>query len=63
MEPSRILLVDDESSIRSGCCLALSEDGYTADSCDTGRAAIDALAKGSYDLVMLDIKLPDMNGM
>jgi two-component system NtrC family response regulator len=63
MEPSNILIIDDERVICDGCRLALSGRGHSVDICMTGRAGIDAILKGTYDLALLDMKLPDMDGM
>jgi DNA-binding NtrC family response regulator len=63
MEPSSILIIDDEHVICNGCRLALSDRGHSVDICMTGRAGIEAIQKGTYDLALLDMKLPDMDGM
>lgn len=63
MEPSHILIIDDERVICDGCRLTLSDRGHSVDICMTGRAGVKAIRKGTYDLVLLDMKLPDMDGM
>jgi two-component system NtrC family response regulator len=63
MEPSKILVIDDETVICDGCRLVLSEKGYSVNSCRTGREGLDTLLRGKYDLAMLDLKLPDIDGM
>jgi DNA-binding NtrC family response regulator len=63
MEPSNILIIDDERVICDGCSLALSDEGHFVDICMTGGAGLDAILKGRYDLALLDMKLPDMDGM
>jgi DNA-binding NtrC family response regulator len=63
MEPSNILIIDDERVICDGCRLALSEKGHSVDICMAGRAGLEATLKGTYDLTLLDMKLPDMDGM
>ena len=62
MQRSHILIIDDEPVICQGCRLALS-DGYRVDICHTGKEGLDTLLKGQYDLALLDMKLPDMDGM
>lgn len=62
MPRSRILIIDDEPVICEGCRLALA-DQYTVDACNAGREGLDTLLKGQYDLALLDMKLPDMDGM
>ena len=63
MEPIRILIIDDEPVICEGCRLALSEKGHDVDVCATGEAGRKAIMEGSYDLALLDMRLPDMDGM
>ena len=63
MQPNNILIIDDERVICDGCRLALSEQGHSADICMTGRDGLEMILKGTYDLVLLDMKLPDMDGM
>ena len=62
MEKSHILVIDDEPVICEGCRLALSEI-HSVDVCNTGKKGLDTLLKGQYDLTLLDMKLPDMDGM
>lgn len=62
-EQSQILVIDDEPSICSGCRMVLSEKGYSVDTCHTGREGCDRLLTEPYDLALLDMKLPDMDGM
>jgi len=63
MSGERILIVDDEQVICDGCRLGLSESGYFTDTCLTGKAGVRALQSADYDLLLLDMKLPDMSGM
>ena len=63
MEPSNILIIDDERVMCDGCNLALSDKGHSVDICMTGGAGLDAILKGRYDLALLDMKLPDIDGM
>ena len=58
-----ILIIDDEPSICAGCRMTLADNGYGADTCSTGKAGLEALLSGRYQLVLLDMKLPDMDGM
>jgi two-component system NtrC family response regulator len=62
-EDRPILIIDDEPSICTGCRMALSERGYSADTCSSGSTGLDALLSGRYHLALLDMKLPDMDGM
>ncbi|MBI9086503.1 MAG: sigma-54-dependent Fis family transcriptional regulator [Desulfobacterales bacterium] len=58
-----VLIVEDEQVVCSGCRLALTEVGYAVDIRMTGETGLDAALEGSYDLVLLDVNLPDMGGM
>ena len=63
MESLKILVIDDEQVICSGCRMILSELGHTVDTCNTCKEGLDAIRKRVYHLVLLDIKLPDSDGM
>ncbi|MBE0584744.1 MAG: response regulator, partial [Desulfofustis sp.] len=60
---SHILIIDDESSVRSGCSRSLTENGYQVTSRSTGQSGLQDGLKGAFDLVLLDMKLPDLDGM
>jgi response regulator RpfG family c-di-GMP phosphodiesterase len=60
--PSRLLLVDDEAGIRLLCRHVLRSLGAEIDEAATGGAALAAAAARPYDLVLLDINLPDQSG-
>jgi len=63
MEKASILIIDDEQVICKGCRLALSDEQRFVESCTTGKAGLEATLNGAYDVVLLDMKLPDMDGM
>lgn len=63
MEPTRILLVDDEEHIRLLFKEELEEEGYTIDLASNGFEALDKLKNSQFDLVVLDIKMPGMDGI
>lgn len=58
----RILVVDDESSITEFVGYALKKEGYDVDVFDNGEAALQAARQKAYDLFVLDIMLPGMDG-
>ena len=61
--PARILVVDDEPAILRFLRAGLSSKGYVVAEADTGRAALDALRQHRADMVVLDLGLPDMDGL
>ncbi len=56
------MLVDDESDITTALNMALVEYGFEVDSYNDPLAALSNFKPSYYDLVILDIKMPDMNG-
>ncbi|MEM4704750.1 MAG: response regulator [Candidatus Bathyarchaeia archaeon] len=60
--PARILIVDDDENIRKVLEAILEERGYLVESVDTARKAINITKKKTYNLVLIDIRLPDMEG-
>ncbi|MDL1893035.1 response regulator [Sphingobacteriales bacterium CHB3] len=61
-EKRRILVVDDEDALRTVLSAELNSEGYEVGTAADGMEALDELQKGAYDLVLLDIKMPNMNG-
>lgn len=59
----RILLAEDDEFLASGISLALSDSGYAIDEVRTGTDAYSALATTPYDLVILDLGLPTLDGL
>ncbi|MGH9336542.1 MAG: sigma-54-dependent transcriptional regulator [Vicinamibacteria bacterium] len=60
---SRILVIDDEESMRQLLEIALGKEGYRLTLAESGRKATELFDKSSYDLVISDIKMPDMSGV
>jgi DNA-binding NtrC family response regulator len=58
----RVLVVDDDQVILSSFAHSLSKHGYDVETAETGHEAIEKCKSGSYDLTLLDIRLPDMDG-
>ena len=58
-----ILIVDDEPGVRSALTGVLKDEGYEVDAVDSGEAALDRLTRQSYDVVVLDVWLPGMDGL
>src|SRR5208283_4941009 len=58
-----ILVIDDESEIRESLAQLLELEGYKADTASTGEEGLRRIENGIFDLVLLDINLPDRNGL
>ena len=58
----RILLIDDDDSIASSLVLCLKQADLEADRADTGRDGLSLAIRNYYDLIILDLALPDMSG-
>ena len=63
MNPPRVLIVDDEPQIRRALRLVLRANGYEVAEVDSGEGALDALAVKPFDLMILDLVLPDLDGV
>jgi two-component system response regulator PilR (NtrC family) len=61
--PARLLVVDDERSMRELLSIVLRREGYDITIAENGRAAVEALEGARFDLLISDIKMPDMNGV
>jgi two-component system response regulator PilR (NtrC family) len=59
----RLLVVDDERSMRELLSIVLRREGYEVTLAQNGRAALDELERGRFDLIISDIKMPDMSGV
>ena len=58
-----VLLIEDEPAISKFCVRILSAEGFEVDSVVNGKVARHALEKKQYDLCLVDIRTPEMNGM
>ncbi len=63
MKTVRLLVVDDEENIRILFKEELEDEGYEVDLASNGLEAIEKAAAGTFDLIILDIKMPGMNGI
>lgn len=59
----RILVVDDDESIREVCTLVLRTAGYTVETAVHGADGLDKLRRASYDLVISDVNMPELGGL
>jgi two-component system, NtrC family, sensor kinase len=59
----RILIVDDEEGLRTAMQHQLREAGFTVDTVESGETALASMKEKSYDAVLLDIRMPGMDGL
>jgi len=59
----KLLIVDDEPAIIKGLKFSLEQDGYETDAAYDGEEAIEKFNANHYDLIILDVMLPKMNGL
>ena len=60
---ARILVVDDDENIRKVLAKILEDEGYTVESVGTAKEAIEITKRKFYNLALIDIRLPDMEGV
>jgi two-component system response regulator HydG len=60
---AHVLIVDDEAATRSGLARLLSGEGYTVDTAESGKAALEQVAARPPAIVVTDINMPGMNGL
>ncbi len=63
MQPEKILVVDDEEAIREVISTLLDAQGFSCTTCSNGRQGLEAFRKDSFDLVLSDIVMPEMDGL
>lgn len=59
----KILIVDDEKNIRTSLARFFDLHGHSAEAAENGRDAVDLARRASFDCIILDLKLPDMEGI
>jgi len=57
-----ILIVDDEAGIMSALAYLLNRDGYVVNTASTGRLALEKLEERAYDLILCDLRMPELDG-
>lgn len=60
---ANILVIDDQESMRDSCQQTLSRSGYCVETAENGEKGLEILKKTSHDLVILDLKMPGLNGL
>jgi DNA-binding NtrC family response regulator len=58
----KILIVDDDENIRKALIAVLEDEGYTVDSVDTGKKGIEKTQTEFFNIALIDVRLPDMEG-
>ena len=61
--PPQILVMEDDQTVASGLKMVLDEDGFKVDLAGTGELAMAAFRQKRFDLLVADLRLPDVNGM
>jgi DNA-binding NtrC family response regulator len=60
---SRILVIDDDENIRKVIKTILEDEGYVIETAETAKIGIEKSQKGFYNLALIDVRLPDMEGI
>jgi DNA-binding response OmpR family regulator len=60
--PVTILIVDDEPSLVRALVVALGRDGYKVESADNGQSALELIALCRYDVILCDLRMPELDG-
>jgi len=63
MSNPRILVIDDEAIVRISCKKCLTPEGYDVDVASSGIEGMQLTQEHRYDLILTDLKMPDMDGM
>jgi DNA-binding response OmpR family regulator len=63
MDKGRILVIDDEEIVQVSCKRTLVPEGYTVDVAASGKEGLELFEKSKYDLVLIDLKMPGMDGI
>ena len=63
IDTTRILVMEDDVNIARGLATILGDENYSVEVANDGQSAIDAFKKEDFDLLIADIRLPDMNGL
>lgn len=61
--PPHILIMEDEEVVAKGLEMVLTEEGYNVDLAFTGEQALETFSSDKYDLLVADLRLPDIDGM
>ncbi len=59
----KVLVIDDEPIVRTSCKRTLTPQEYDVTLADSGRSGIELLERETFDVILLDLKMPDMSGI
>jgi len=62
-ETARILVIDDDENIRKVLATIFEDEGYKVDLVDTAKKAIEKTKRNFYNIALIDVRLPDMEGI
>lgn len=62
-ENARILVIDDDENIRKVLMAILADEGYNVESVGTGKGALEKTKNGFYNVALIDVRLPDIEGI
>jgi len=63
MIPKRVLVVDDEQNSREGLSKILTKEGYTVHTAENGKKALIEAENNEFDLIITDLRMPEMDGI
>ncbi|HXX53711.1 MAG TPA: response regulator [Thermodesulfovibrionales bacterium] len=63
MAKPRILIIDDEAIVRISCKKCLAPEDYDVDSAENGITGLQMVKSNTYDLILTDLKMPNMDGI
>lgn len=61
--PGRVLVVDDDANVRAVVCEMLAVAGYTVEAAENGREALARIQGARYDCLLVDLCMPEMDGL
>ncbi|HUJ18841.1 MAG TPA: response regulator [Nitrospirota bacterium] len=62
MSSGEVLVIDDDKSTRDSLRIFLEFEGYIVSTCESGAAALDLIRKKHFEILLIDYRMPEMNG-
>ncbi len=59
----KALAIDDSATMRNLVKMALEPEGFTVDTAENGKSALELVKRNTYDIIISDINMPEMNGL